>query len=139
MTIKTSTAALSGAWSFERPETVQEVYYGVLHAGDFLTAEERDVLRWGGNAKVTVPPRFSKSGSHAVTYKRATALECLVSCGLHHARVGLVADVMASLTSCSFKSCSWIHAAVDTPGMPDLRFRVCAGGLDVSDGLEAAP
>lgn len=56
----------------------QEVYYGVLHAGDFLTAEERDVLRWGGNAKVTVPPRFSKSGSHAKTYMRATALECLV-------------------------------------------------------------
>jgi hypothetical protein len=28
---------------------------------------------------VTVPPRFSKSGSHAQTYKRATALECLVS------------------------------------------------------------
>lgn len=56
----------------------QEVYYGVLHAGDFLTDEERDVLRWGGNAKVTVPQRFSKSGAHAVTYKRATALECLV-------------------------------------------------------------
>ncbi len=51
----------------------------MLHAGDFLTDEERDVLRWGGNAKVTVPPRFSKSGSHGVTYKRATALECLVS------------------------------------------------------------
>lgn len=57
---------------------LQEVYYGVLHAGDFLTDEEQDVLRWGGNAKVTVPPRFSKSGSHAVTYKHATALECLV-------------------------------------------------------------
>lgn len=50
----------------------------MLHAGDFLTDEERDVLRWGGNAKVTVPQRFSKSGAHAVTYKRATALECLV-------------------------------------------------------------
>jgi len=36
------------------------------------------VLAWGRNARVTVPPRFKASGSHAVTYKRATAVECLV-------------------------------------------------------------
>ena len=59
----------------------QEIYFGVLVAGDFLTDEERDVLRWGGNAKVTTPARFSKSGSHGRTYMRATALECLVPPG----------------------------------------------------------
>jgi len=53
----------------------QEVYYGVLVAGQFLTADEHDVLRWGGNAKTATPSRF-QAGSR--TYKHATALECLV-------------------------------------------------------------
>jgi len=51
------------------------VYYGVLAAGDFLTTDERDVLRWGGNAKTVTPARF-QAGSR--TYKHATALETLV-------------------------------------------------------------
>ena len=54
---------------------MQEVYYGVLLGGDFLTVVERDVLRWGGNAKTATPARF-QTGSR--TYKHATALECLV-------------------------------------------------------------
>ncbi len=56
----------------------QESYYELLRAGSFLSADETDVLAWGRNARVTVPPRFKASGSHAVTYKRATAVECLV-------------------------------------------------------------
>lgn len=56
----------------------QEIYYGILHAGDFLTAEEQNVMKWGGNAKTTKPARFSKSGVHGQTYMRATALECLI-------------------------------------------------------------
>ncbi len=56
----------------------QESYYELLRAGSFLSEEETDVLAWGRNARVTVPPRFKASGSHAVTYKRATAVECLV-------------------------------------------------------------
>ena len=39
------------------------------------------MLAWGRNARVTVPPRFKASGSHAVSYKRATAVECLVRPG----------------------------------------------------------
>lgn len=47
----------------------------MLIAGDFLTVVERDILRWGCNAKTATPARF-QSGSR--TYKHATALECLV-------------------------------------------------------------
>ena len=36
---------------------VQEVYHGVLVASDFLSEVERDVLRWGGNAKTATPDR----------------------------------------------------------------------------------
>ncbi|KAK9820588.1 hypothetical protein WJX72_011989 [[Myrmecia] bisecta] len=50
----------------------------VLEAGPFLTDEERDVVRWGRNAKVTVPKRFVGNGRHMQTYKNATAMECLV-------------------------------------------------------------
>ncbi len=56
----------------------QESYYEMLRAGDFMSAEEVEVLAWGRNARVNVPPRFKNSGSHSVSYKRATAIECLV-------------------------------------------------------------
>ena len=56
----------------------QESYYELLKSGGFLSEEEAEVLAWGRNARVTVPPRFKASGSHAVSYKRATAMECLV-------------------------------------------------------------
>lgn len=59
----------------------QEVYLEQLMAGPFFSAEERDVVRWGTNAKITIPKRFSQSGKHAQTYRAATAIECLVS---HH-------------------------------------------------------
>jgi hypothetical protein len=36
---------------------MQEVFHGVLVAGDFLSEAERDVLRWGGNAKTATPDR----------------------------------------------------------------------------------
>ena len=57
---------------------LQESYYELLKSGGFLSEEEAEVLAWGRNARVTVPPRFKASGSHAVSYKRATAVECLV-------------------------------------------------------------
>ena len=56
----------------------QESYYELLTSGGFLSGEEAEVLAWGRNARVTVPPRFKASGSHAISYKRATAVECLV-------------------------------------------------------------
>ena len=56
----------------------QESHYELLLAGDVITEEEREVLAWGSNAKVHVPPRFKNSGKHKLTYKHATAMEVLV-------------------------------------------------------------
>lgn len=58
---------------------LQERYYELLLSGQFINEEEREILRWGRNAKVNVPTRFKASGKHAETYKHATAVECLVS------------------------------------------------------------
>lgn len=58
---------------------LQERYLEQLMAGPVLSAEEKDVIRWGNNAKITIPKRFSQSGKHAQTYRAATAIECLVS------------------------------------------------------------
>ncbi|KAK9846419.1 hypothetical protein WJX81_003426 [Elliptochloris bilobata] len=66
-----------GVASQVRAET-QESYYELLKAGAFLSEAEAEVLAWGRNARVNVPPRFKASGSHAISYKRATAVECLV-------------------------------------------------------------
>lgn len=49
-----------------------------LLAGPLLTDEERDVVRWGRNARVSVPRRFAGAGPHAATYRAATAAEALV-------------------------------------------------------------
>ena len=57
---------------------LQETHYELLLAGSFLTEEERDVLAWGCNAKVTTPPRFKNNGKAKLTYKHATAMEVLV-------------------------------------------------------------
>ncbi|CAL5222583.1 g4973 [Coccomyxa viridis] len=59
-----------------RAET-QETHYELLLAGSFTTEEEREVLAWGCNAKVTVPPRFKNNGKAKLTYKHATAMEVL--------------------------------------------------------------
>jgi 23S rRNA maturation mini-RNase III len=56
----------------------QEMYYELLSATPFLTNDERDVLRWGRNAKVSVPKRFTAVKNGEV-YRKATAIECLVS------------------------------------------------------------
>lgn len=56
----------------------QERYLEQLLAGPILSDEEKDVIRWGNNAKISTPKRFSKSGTHGKTYRAATALECLV-------------------------------------------------------------
>ncbi|CAL8461802.1 g1333 [Coccomyxa elongata] len=69
-------AYYEGVTSQVRAET-QETYYQLLLSGEFITEKERDVLRWGRNAKVNIPPRFKASGKHAETYKHATAMECL--------------------------------------------------------------
>ena len=53
--------------------------YRSLEAGSFLTADERDVLRWGRNAAGTTPKRVSQGGMNKETYRLATAIECLVS------------------------------------------------------------
>lgn len=49
-----------------------------LLSGPLLTDEERDVVRWGRNARVSVPKRFAGAGPHAATYRAATAAEALV-------------------------------------------------------------
>ncbi len=51
-----------------------------LAAGAFLTAEERDVLRWGRNARVRAIPKRLTGGGEATAgvYRDATALEVLV-------------------------------------------------------------
>ena len=59
---------------------LQERHLEQLLAGPVLSDEERDVIRWGNNAKISIPRRFGKSGTHAKTYRAATAMECLVSC-----------------------------------------------------------
>ena len=58
---------------------LQEAFLEIINSGDFLTDEEQEIVKWGKNAKVTVPPRFHGSGKHKATYKNATALEVLVS------------------------------------------------------------
>ena len=67
-------AACAPKW----PVVLQEIHYELLLSGSFATEEERDVLAWGCNAKVNVPPRFKNSGKHKLTYKHATAMEVLV-------------------------------------------------------------
>lgn len=101
---------------------LQERYLEQLMAGPFLSAEEQDVVRWGKNAKITIPKRFSQSGKHAQTYRAATAIECLVrhclsianhaqSCVSHPAvgQANLVSICTASIGSandlCCCKAC----------------------------------
>jgi ribonuclease-3 family protein len=56
----------------------QSAAYRTLDSGDFLTDEERDVLRWGRNATGTSPKRVSQGGMTKEIYREATAIECLV-------------------------------------------------------------
>lgn len=56
----------------------QEVYYEVLIAGTWLSEEERDVLRWGRNAKVKSVPKRLVAAKSGEAYRKATAMECLV-------------------------------------------------------------
>ncbi|KAG7672998.1 putative Mini-ribonuclease 3 [Nannochloris sp. 'desiccata'] len=55
----------------------QSAAYKTLDSGDFLTSEERDVLRWGRNATGTSPKRLSQGGMTKQIYREATAIECL--------------------------------------------------------------
>lgn len=64
-----------------------------LLAGPLLTEEERDVVRWGRNARVSVPRRFAGAGPHAATYRAATAVEALVG-WLYLTRPARLAAVM---------------------------------------------
>jgi len=57
----------------------QSAAYKTLDTSDFLTSEERDVLRWGRNATGTSPKRLSQGGMTKQIYREATAVECLVS------------------------------------------------------------
>ena len=50
-----------------------------LEAGDFLSAAERGVLRWGRNA--STGSRRAKSRAGSTAYANATALETLVRGG----------------------------------------------------------
>jgi len=54
--------------------------YEVLVSGPLLSEDEREVLRWGHNARVgqNTPKRLMQ-GKQLDIYKKATALECLVS------------------------------------------------------------
>lgn len=56
----------------------QSAAYKTLYTGDFLTSEERDILRWGRNATGTSPKRLSQGGMTKQIYREATAIECLV-------------------------------------------------------------
>ena len=58
---------------------LQERYLEQLLATPLLTDHEREIIKWGKNAKITIPKRLSRSGAHTTTYRNATALECLVS------------------------------------------------------------
>ena len=58
---------------------MQAIDYEMLVSSRFLTDEEAEILRWGRNARVTPPKRFRNSGQHLDIYRRATAVECLVS------------------------------------------------------------
>ena len=94
-------------------QATQGIHYDFLKAGDFLTEEELDVLRWGHSAKVTVPKRFSPNGAHTDTYRKSTAIECLVR-----------SNLLCS-TCCSSNSAPAWAAGFSLP--------VLAGGLPVSD------
>ena len=59
---------------------LQERYLEQLLATPLLTDHEREIIKWGKNAKITIPKRLSRSGAHTITYRNATALECLVGC-----------------------------------------------------------
>ena len=61
-------------------QVLQAVLYEVLVSGPLLSDDEREVLRWGHNARVgqNAPKRLTQ-GKQLDTYKKATALECLVS------------------------------------------------------------
>ena len=59
---------------------LQERYLEQLLATPLLTDHEREIIKWGKNAKITIPKRLSRSGAHTITYRNATALECLVRC-----------------------------------------------------------
>lgn len=83
---------------------LQERYLEQLMAGPFLLAEEQDVVRWGKNAKITIPKRFSQSGKHAQTYRAATAIECLVSRRLSIANHAHAANHVLCITASSWAS-----------------------------------
>jgi len=78
------------------------MYFEVLVCGPLLSEDEREVLKWGHNAKVghNAPKRLTH-GKQLDTYKKATALECLVSfpCSLRSRQsscsVSLVQDQVA--------------------------------------------
>eukprot|EP00884_Botryococcus_braunii_P019233 jgi/Botrbrau1/5994/Bobra.104_1s0024.1 len=55
----------------------QELYYELLTASDWLREEERDILRWGRNAKVKSVPKRLVAAKSGEAYRKATALECL--------------------------------------------------------------
>jgi len=59
---------------------LQAMLYEVLVSGPLLSEDEREVLRWGHNARVgqNTPKRLMQ-GKQLDIYKKATALECLVS------------------------------------------------------------
>lgn len=57
---------------------IQAEVYEQLQVDKFLTDEERDVLRWGRNANKTSSPKRSSTLTMQ-DYRKATALECLVS------------------------------------------------------------
>ena len=86
----------------------QGLLYQTLRASEFLSEQEQDVLRWGRNANVKVPKRFSQSGMHGQTYKEATAIECLVRAALPLA-LPAVFDC-ATVLHCAglwISACSW--------------------------------
>ena len=84
-------------------QATQGIHYDSLKAGAFLTEEELDVLRWGHSAKVTVPKRFSPNGAHTDTYRKSTAMECLVRISVQSDTHKRCCDVMVT-TSLGFKA-----------------------------------
>ncbi len=41
----------------------QSTFYEVLKSGTFLTEPEREIMRWGHNARTSIPKRFLVSPS----------------------------------------------------------------------------
>lgn len=79
---------------------MQAALFDHLLCSDALSEQELSILRWGKNAKVKTPKRLTINHQQG-TYKKATAMECLVS--VHNIRM------LCLLSFCLYEpeDCCW--------------------------------